>query len=101
MLQDALQFLTRADNLVKMSVGANFILEIQLFLGELVREFRDPAIGKRIFHSNGHLARDSGQELDLRVGVGMIGSPTEYQEAQGSVSTEERQHADRLEACCQ
>src|SRR5882724_3313450 len=63
--QDVLQRWTASNDLLKVQLAANLFFEIYLFLGKLVFEFRDLAVGERIFDSDCDLPCYLGKELRI------------------------------------
>ena len=56
--QNTAQYGAVADDLLKIHFAAEFIFQIELFLGELVLEFRDLAIGKGVVDGDRDLPGD-------------------------------------------
>src|ERR1700691_45966 len=58
--QDTPQHRAVADDLLKIHFAADFIFEIELFLGEFVLEFRDLTIGEGVVDGDRHLPGNLG-----------------------------------------
>src|SRR5215469_13125798 len=58
---------TLAYDSFEVHLAANFFLQVQLFLRELVRQISDLLVCERVLHSNGQLIRNLNKELDVVV----------------------------------
>ena len=66
---------TASDDLLKVELAANLLFEIYLFLSKFVLEFRDLAVGQRIFNGDRDLASYLSKELSIVLAERVLSSP--------------------------
>src|SRR6266576_497269 len=95
LLQHTAQRCAFSDDLREIHFAADFIFEIELFLGQLLFQLSNLPKGTRILYGNGNLICDLGQKLDIVAGERsvLIFDHAEY--PQHATSTNKRKDGDR------
>src|SRR6266850_422729 len=95
LLQHTAQRCAFSDDLREIHFAADFIFEIELFLGQLLFQLSNLPKGTRILYGNGNLICDLGQKLDIVAGERsvLIFDHTEY--PQNATSADKRKDRDR------
>src|SRR5467141_908963 len=95
LLQHTAQRCAFSDDLREIHFAADFIFEIELFLGQLLFQLSNLPKGTRILYGNGNLICDLGQKLDIVAGerILLIFDHAEY--PQHATSANKRKDGDR------
>src|SRR6266404_1996201 len=95
LLQHTAQLCAFSDDLREIHFAADFIFEIELFLGQLLFQLSNLPKGTRILHGNGNLICDLGQKVNIVAveRIVLIFDHTEY--PQHATSGNKRKNADR------
>src|SRR5467141_3360639 len=95
LLQHTAQRCAFSDDLREIHFAADFIFEIELFLGQLLFQLSNLPKGTRILYGNGNLICDLGQKLDIVAGERsvLIFDHTKY--PQNATSADKRKDRDR------
>src|ERR1700722_5649533 len=85
--QNLLQRLAASNDVLKIQFAANLFFEIQLFVGKLVFQFGDLAVGKGIFNADCDLARYLSKKLRIVLAerVFFLPSETEYTKSTSAI----------------
>ena len=73
--------------------GADFLFQVELFVGKLVLEFGDFAIGEGVFNRNGHLVGHAHQEVEVLLREGARAEAGQAERAENPVGGDERHDA--------
>src|SRR5215469_6861071 len=84
----------------KIHLTANFVFEVQLFLRELVFQFRNLPVDQRILHGNCDLIRDLRKEGHLFSIERVFLVTRDRQDSQNSLPTDQRYIAKGIESLC-
>ena len=87
-----------ADDLFKIICAANFLFEVELFLGELVFQRVDFFEGQGVFDGDGDLRGDLLHQLDILCAENIHAAAREVQSAKSAAPVAERNAANRLES---
>ena len=87
-----------ADNLIEIHLGADFLLEIEVLLRELVFEIRYLPVRNRVLDRDRHLVCDLHGEIDLVRGELLFLQPGESDDTEDAVPADKWQDAASLEA---
>src|SRR5260370_22618719 len=96
--QRALERGTVADELLESNLAADFFLEVELFLGELVFESLDFLEGQGVFDRDGDLRGDGLKQLDVFRSEGIKPPAREIERSEGMGVMDQRDAADGLKA---
>src|SRR2546427_6537881 len=95
-LQHAAQHGALPDDLFEVALGANLVSQIHAFLGELVLQAPNLAVGQGVLYGDRDLIGDLDQEVDLVVRVEIVLAPMECERAEDAIPAGERKDtADR------
>ena len=99
--QYALQRRALSHNLFEVEFGTDFLFEIELFAGQLLRKLRDLAVGSSIVQRYRYLRRDLLKKTDVRRGesVGLLAG--KIQGAELAFAGGQRNTAERLDSVFQ
>ena len=87
-----------ADDLLEIQLAADFVLEVDLLLHQLVLELGDLAIRRGVLHRNRNLAADLLEKLDIVIGKGVLTHRAERQHPEHAFVADERHPAQGVRA---
>ena len=67
LLQDALEAVALPDDLFEVVIATNFVFEVEFFLSQFILQFGNFAVRQRVLDRERALARNLGEQLDVRV----------------------------------
>src|SRR5437899_11673668 len=88
--QHTAQHRALADDFFEVPLGSHLVPQIDSFLGELVLQAANLAIGQGVVHGDRDLIGDLQQEADLVVRVGAVIASTQAERAEDAVTAEQR-----------
>ena len=91
--QHTAQHRALADDFFEVPLVSHFVPQVDSFLGELVLQAANLAIGQGVVHGDRDLIGDLQQEADLVVRVGVVIASTQPERAEDAVTAEERKDA--------
>src|SRR5260370_18843826 len=91
LVQPTKQRLALPDDLLEIQLAANFIFQVQLFLGKLVSEIGDLTVGQGVLNGDRDLVCDLAQESDVIGGECILLEAAETQDTKDPVPADQRQ----------
>src|SRR5260370_16387873 len=95
LLQHMAQLCAFSDDLREIHFAADFIFEIELFLGQLLFQLSNLPKGTRILYGNGNLICDLGQKLDIVAGERSVLIFDHTENPQNATSPDKRKDRNR------
>src|SRR5216684_3882591 len=96
--QNLLQGWTVSNNVIKIQLAANLFFEIELFLCQFVFEFRDLAVGERIFNGQRDLACYLRKKFRIVLAEGIFFLPAKTQYTNCTSTIDQRGNTEGLES---
>src|SRR6266436_622988 len=87
--EDSAQRCAVSDDLGKIHFRADFIFQIQLLFGELLFQFPNLAVGKRILDGESNLVCNLGKETDIGLTEGIVPESAENQDANRAIPADQ------------
>src|SRR5260370_18539234 len=87
--EDSAQRSTISDDLDKIHFRADFIFQIEFFLRELLFQFPNLAVGKRILDGECNLFCNLAKQTDISLTEGIVSEPTENQDANRAIPADQ------------
>src|SRR5579864_539418 len=99
LLESVPEYRAVSDHFAKIKFGADFIFQIELFLGESILEPGNFLVGARIVNCDGNLRRDLSQQHDLVFAKRIVVHAGETQGSDFPSSVRQREAAGGTDAC--